>query len=148
MISFSPSQLLLAWREIWYIKHRTQTLLISIPIIGASLGGSLVVNPPATQEPRQMRIWSLGWEDPLVEKNGNPLQSSFLETLMEEEPGGLQSIVSQRVVQDWSDLAAAAAFLLLLSYSFLTLHAIIVHYHSLLSYRNHWIRRNMMIIPV
>ena len=128
MISFSPSQLLLAWREIRYVKHRTQTLLMSIPIIGASPGGSSVMNPPAMQEPRQMWIWSLGWEDPLEEKNGNPLQYSFLETLMEEEPGGLQSIVSQRVVHDWSDLAAAAAFLLLLSY-FLSDSA--CHYSSL-----------------
>ena len=34
------------------------------------------------------------------EGNGNPLQYSCLENPMKEEPGGLQSIGSQRVRQD------------------------------------------------
>ena len=34
------------------------------------------------------------------EGNGNPLQSSFLENPMDEEPGGLQSTGSQRVGHD------------------------------------------------
>ena len=33
------------------------------------------------------------------------------------EPGGLQSMGSHRVGQDWSDLAAAAAHLLILDFS-------------------------------
>ena len=34
------------------------------------------------------------------EGNGNPLQSSCLENSMDEEPGGLQSMGSQRVGHD------------------------------------------------
>ena len=38
--------------------------------------------------------------------HGNPLQYSCLENPWTEEPGWLQSIGSQRVVQDWSDLVS------------------------------------------
>ena len=34
------------------------------------------------------------------ERNSNPLQYSFLENSMEEEPGGLQSMGSQRVIHN------------------------------------------------
>ena len=43
------------------------------------------------------------------EGNGNPLQCSCLENPRDGEPGGLPSMGSHRVRQDWSDLAAAAA---------------------------------------
>ena len=43
------------------------------------------------------------------EGNGNTLPYSFLEIPWAEEPGGLLSMESHRVGQDWSDLAAAAA---------------------------------------
>ena len=39
------------------------------------------------------------------EGNGNPLQYSCLENPWTEEPGGIQSIGSQRVGHDWSNLA-------------------------------------------
>ena len=42
------------------------------------------------------------------EGNGNLLQYSCLENPRTEEPGGLLSMESHRVGQDWSDLAAAA----------------------------------------
>ena len=37
--------------------------------------------------------------------HGNPLQYSCLENPMDRGPGGLQSIASQRVRHDWSNLA-------------------------------------------
>ena len=43
------------------------------------------------------------------EGNGNPLQCSCLKNPWTAEPGGLLSMGSHRVGQDWSDLAAAAA---------------------------------------
>ena len=46
------------------------------------------------------------------EGNGNPLQCSCLENPRDGEPGGLPSMGSHRVENDWSDLAAAAAELL------------------------------------
>ena len=57
----------------------------------------IVKNPPAMQE---TRIQPLGWEDP-VEK-GMATHSSILawEIPWTEEPGGLQSMGSQRVGQD------------------------------------------------
>ena len=32
-----------------------------------------VKDPSAEQEIEEMWVWSLGWEDPLEEENGNPL---------------------------------------------------------------------------
>ena len=40
-------------------------------------GGSVVKNPPAVQESQEMRVRSLGWEDPLEE--GMEAHSSILD---------------------------------------------------------------------
>ena len=40
------------------------------------LGGSVVNNPPAIQEPQETQVQSLGWEDPLEE--GMAAHSSIL----------------------------------------------------------------------
>ena len=60
----------------------------------------MVKNPPAMQELQEMRVGSLGWEDPLEE--GMATHSSILAGRIPwtEEPGGLQSIGSQRVRHD------------------------------------------------
>ena len=52
----------------------------------------VVKNLPAYAE---TRVQSLGWEDPLEE--GMETHSSILAWRILEEPGGLQSIESQRV---------------------------------------------------
>ena len=59
-----------------------------------------VKNPPAMQETQEMWVQSWGWEDPL--ENSMASHSSLLawRTPWTEEPGGLQSIGSQRVRQD------------------------------------------------
>ena len=49
------------------------------------------------------------------EGNGNPLQCSCLENPRDGKPGGLPPMGSHRVGHKWSDLAAAAAAVLLLS---------------------------------
>ena len=58
---------------------------------------------------QEMQVASLGQEDPLEE--GMATQSSVLawRTPWTEEPGRLQSIGSQKVRHDGSDLAAAIA---------------------------------------
>ena len=63
-------------------------------------GGSLVKNLPAKQEHQEARVQSLGWADPLEE--GMATHSSILAWRIPwtEEPGGLQSIGSQRVRHD------------------------------------------------
>jgi len=60
-------------------------------------GSSVVKNPSAMQE---MRVQSLGWEDPLEE--GMTTHSSILawKILWREEPIRLHSMGSQRVRQD------------------------------------------------
>ena len=45
--------------------------------------GSAVKNLPATQEPQEMQVLSLGQEDPPGGGHGNPFQYSCLETLMD-----------------------------------------------------------------
>ena len=67
-------------------------------------GSSVVKNMPAVQESPERRVQSLGQEDPLEE--GMATHSSILAWRIPwtEEPGELQSIASQRVRHDWSDL--------------------------------------------
>ena len=48
----------------------------------------------------------------IEEGNGNPLQCSCLENPRDGEPGGLPSMGLHRVGHDWSDSAAAVAFLM------------------------------------
>ena len=65
--------------------------------LGASLVAQTVKNPPAMWE---TWVQSLGWEDPLEE--GMATHSSILAWRIPwtEEPGGLQSMGSQRVGHD------------------------------------------------
>ena len=64
----------------------------------ASLVAQTVKNPPAIQE---TWVWSLGWEVPLEE--GMATHSSILawRIPMDNEPGGVQFMGSQRVRHDW-----------------------------------------------
>ena len=57
----------------------------------------MVKNLPAMQEPQEMRVPSLGWEDPLEE--GMATHPSILAWRIPwtEEPGSLQPIGWQRV---------------------------------------------------
>ena len=69
---------------------------------GASLVAQTVKNLPAMQE---TWVWSLYQEDPLVKEMANHSSILAWRIPWSEEPGGLQSIGSQRVGHDWSDLA-------------------------------------------
>ena len=66
----------------------------------ASLVAQMIKNPPAM---RETQVWSLAWEDPLEEGMKQPIPL-FLpkESSRTEEPGGLQSMVSQRVGHNWA----------------------------------------------
>ena len=68
-------------------------------MLGAFLVGQLVKKPPAMWE---TWVLFLGWEDPPEE--GMATNSSILAWRIPwtEEPGGLQSIGSQRVRHDWA----------------------------------------------
>ena len=65
----------------------------------ASLVAQMVKNLPAMWE---TRVWSLGWEGPLGK--GMATYTSILAWRIPwtQEPGGLQSVGSQRVGHDWA----------------------------------------------
>ena len=88
---------------LWLCSH----IASSYFVYGGSPGGASgedVTCQCRRQREREMRHWSLGWEDPLVK--GLATHSSILARRIPwtEEPGGLQSTGSQRV---WSDLACS-----------------------------------------
>ena len=60
-------------------------------------GVSMVKTLPAMQKPQDMRVHSLGWEDPLEESMGTHSSILAWEIPWTEEPGGLQSKEPQRV---------------------------------------------------
>ena len=66
-------------------------------IFGVSLVVQSVKNPPTGLE---MQVQSLGWEDPLEEGMATHSITLAGESPWTEEPGGLQSVVSQRVGHD------------------------------------------------
>ena len=87
------------WRKSTKILklHRTNDLLAS-PILRASLVPQMVKNLPAMQE---TWVWSLDPEDPL--EKGMATYSNILAWRIPwtEEPGGLPSMGSQRIMHDW-----------------------------------------------
>ena len=58
-----------------------------------------VKNLPAVQE---TRVRSLGWEDPLEKETATHSSILVWKIAWTEEPGGLQSMGSQRVGHDWA----------------------------------------------
>ena len=65
------------------------------------------VSAPASQEAQWLPYQSLGWEEPPGGGHGNPLQDSCLENPMDRGAWRLQSIGSERVRHNCSDLARA-----------------------------------------
>ena len=58
--------------------------------------GSVVKNLPAMQEKQEMRVPSLGWEDPLEEEMATHCSILAWKIPWTEEPGGLQPMGLQR----------------------------------------------------
>ena len=59
-----------------------------------------VNNPPAVQETQEMQVQFLGLEDPLEEEMATHSSILAWRIPQTEEPGGLQSMGSQRVRHD------------------------------------------------
>ena len=77
------------------VNNTSLALLSGLPPVG----GSVVKNPPAMQEPQEKQVLSLGGNDPLEEDMA--ILSSILPLRAPwTEPGGLQSIGSPRVGRD------------------------------------------------
>ena len=62
-------------------------------------------HPPAMQEMREMRVQSLGLEDPLEEGMATHSSTLAWRSPWTEEPAGLRSMQLQRVGHDWINLA-------------------------------------------
>ena len=62
--------------------------------------GSAIKKPPAMQEAQEIQIRSLGQEDPLEEGMTTHFSILAWRIPWTEEPGGLQSMGSQRVGHD------------------------------------------------
>ena len=60
----------------------------------------MVKNLPAMQEPQEMGVQSLGWEDPLEEEMTTHSSILAWRIPWTEEPDGLQSMGLQRVKHD------------------------------------------------
>ena len=66
-------------------------------------GGSVVKNTHLPmQKAREMRIWSLGQEDPLEKKTATHSSTFAWKIPWTEEPGGQQSTGWQRIGHDWA----------------------------------------------
>ena len=63
-------------------------------------GGSVVKNPPTMQETQMTRVQSLGQEHALDEAMATHFNILAWEIPWTEEPGGLQSLGSQRARHD------------------------------------------------
>ena len=74
--------------------HTVNTKAEEIP------NGSVVKNLPAMQETQETRVQFLGREDPLEEGMATHFSILVWRISWTEEPGGLQSIGSQRVRHD------------------------------------------------
>ena len=61
-----------------------------------------VKDPLAMQEPQDTWFWSLGQDDALEEETATHTSILVWRIPRTEEPGGLQSVESQRVRRDWA----------------------------------------------
>ena len=99
--SWHPAQQLPLTSGRFYRKvgeKKKNTAIAHIPMAHIR-GGACGKEPACQHRRRKTQVLSLRGEP------GNPLQYSCLEITMEEEPGGLQFMGSQRVGHDWSVLA-------------------------------------------
>ena len=75
---------------------RWRKMIKNLPANAGDAGGKV----PRRSQPKE--VWSLGWEDPLEDEMATHSSTLAWEIPWTEEPGGLQSMGSQRVGHDWS----------------------------------------------
>ena len=86
--------------DVWAINFFKLTLVFWCS--GFSWWLNVLKNLPAMQEPQEMHVQSLNWEDSLEEEMGTLSSILVRKTPWTEEPGRLQSMGSQRVEHDWA----------------------------------------------
>ena len=83
----------------WYLYNyfnNYSNMMLDFP------GGSVVKNLLSMQETKEMQVRSLGHDNPLEESMATHSSILAWEIPWTEEPGGLESMRSQRVGHDWS----------------------------------------------
>ena len=88
---------LVKFLHLFFWPENTYQKLLMVDIFRGFTRSSAVKNPPAMQE---TRVWTLGWEDPLQKEMTTYSNTFVWEIPWTEEPGGLQSMGSQRVRHD------------------------------------------------
>ena len=80
-------------------QHRRLLALLAgrLYLLWGFLGGSVIKNLPAMQEPQEMQVQSLGRENPLEKDMATHSSTLAWRIPRTEEPGRLQSMRSQRV---------------------------------------------------
>ena len=103
--AFSMFQPLNQSLEIWSNVSRAAQWILEPSILAGSFpGGSVVKNPPAMHETKEMRVWSLSQKDPLKEAMATHSSILAWEIAWTEEPGGLQTIRLQKVWHNWAQI--------------------------------------------
>ena len=86
----------------WGRKESETTERLNWTELRASFVAQMVKNLTEMQETQEMWFWSLGWEDPLEEEMTTYSSILAWRIPWTEEPGGLQSMGSQRVRYNWA----------------------------------------------
>ena len=87
----------LKWNKNLNLRHETLKYLWKYPL--------------PMQEMQEMQVQSLGWKDPLKEEMATHYSILAWEIPWTEEPGGLQSMGSQRIGHDWVTEHTLVSFL-------------------------------------
>ena len=87
----------LKWNKNLNLRHETLKYLWKYPL--------------PMQEMQEMQVQSLGWKDPLKEEMTTHYSILAWEIPWTEEPGGLQSMGSQRIGHDWVTEHTLVSFL-------------------------------------
>ena len=109
LVIFSESAVGMKWYLtvilvcIFLITNNFKHISMCLLAIWGFPGGSAVKNLPAMQETQETQVRSRGWEDPLEESMATHSSTLAWRSPWTEEPGGLQSMGSQRVRYDWRD---------------------------------------------
>ena len=89
-------------KNLWPSLSRETAWLLPGNLCKGFPGGPVVKNPPAMQKTQQVWVWSLSHIDPLEEEMATHSSILAWKISWTEEPGGLQSMGSQRVGHDWA----------------------------------------------
>ena len=88
----------LSWKKLGkMLNDERPTLKVGKSGLKGFSGASAVKNPPAMQEQKEMQVPPLDQEDPLEQEMATGFSILAWKIPWTEEPGGLQSMMSQRV---------------------------------------------------